>query len=260
MGGTLVDTKPNGREMVGRARRRFRRRAPPRCSPRRTRRRLGVQDFSPALPTASGATNTVLNGMDNNASADVPDTYAFFFANPTTMFVADATLGLQEWTLSSGSWSDVATLSGSYVGLTGVQNGNGTVSLYATTGTAAATGRVNGNSLISDTFTYNSGNSGTGTFGTPTTLATAGADYGFAGVALAPQAPNVDLVVSSSSGSTTAGTPGDRHRHGPVHQRPRCRPDGHRLHRHDRHDLERPATPASGYQTITPSRPATAAR
>ena len=140
-------------------------------------------------------------------ATNAPDTYAFFFANNTTMFVADATDGLQEWTLGSGTWSEVATLAGSYVGLTGVQNGNGTVSLYATTGTAAATGRVNGNSLISDTFSYTSGNSGGGTFGTPNTLITAGVDYGFAGVALAPQAPNVDLVVSSSSGSTTAGTP-----------------------------------------------------
>ena len=206
MGGTLVDTKPNGRELAV---------VPAAISPTGStalfastnKTALGVQDFSPNLPTASGATNSVLNGMDDNASVDVPDTYAFFFANPTTMFVADATLGLQEWTLTGGTWSDVATLSGSYVGLTGVQNGNGTVSLYATTGTAAATGRVNGNSLVSDTFTYTSGNSGTGTFGAATTLATASADYGFAGVAFAPQAPNVDLVLSSSSGSTTAGSP-----------------------------------------------------
>ncbi len=140
-------------------------------------------------------------------SSNAPDTYAFFFANSTTMFVADATDGLQEWTESGSTWSNVATLAGSYFGLTGVQNGNGTVSLYATTGTGAAAGRVNGNSLISDTFTFNSGNTGTGTFGTPTTLATATSSYGFAGVALAPQAPNVDLVVQSSASSTTAGTP-----------------------------------------------------
>ena len=78
-----------------------------------------------------GATDTVLNGM---TSATAPDTYAFFFANPTTMFVADPTDGIQEWTLTSGTWTNVATLTGSYVGLTGVQTGN-TVTLYATTGT-----------------------------------------------------------------------------------------------------------------------------
>ena len=54
-------------------------------------------------------------------ATNAPNTYAYFFANPTTMFVADANDGIQEWTLSSGTWSNVATLAGSYVGLTGVQ-------------------------------------------------------------------------------------------------------------------------------------------
>ncbi len=117
-------------------------------------------------------------------SSNAPDTYAYFFANPTTLFVADANDGIQEWTLSGGTWSTTVNSPGSYVGLTGVENGNGTVSLYATTGTSAAGGRVNGNSLVSLSFTYTSGNSGTGTFGSPVTLATAGTDDGFAGVAL----------------------------------------------------------------------------
>jgi len=119
--------------------------------------------------------------------------------------VADSADGIQEWTLTSGTWSNVATLSGSYVGLTGVQSGN-TVSLYATTGSSAGAGRVNGNSLISDTFTFNSGTTGTGTFGATTTLATSGANDGFAGVAFAPQAQNIIPVVTTSPG-TTAGSP-----------------------------------------------------
>ena len=44
-----------------------------------------------------GATNTVLNGM---TGTNAPNTYAFFFANSTTMFVADANDGIQEWTLT----------------------------------------------------------------------------------------------------------------------------------------------------------------
>ncbi|HEX4143090.1 MAG TPA: hypothetical protein VHY91_06040, partial [Pirellulales bacterium] len=204
LGGTLVATKPNARETEI---------APAAVSPTggnalfasTNKASLGVQGFSPALPTASGASDTVLSGM---TSSNAPDTYSFFFANPTTMFVADANDGIQEWTLSSGTWSEVATLAGSYVGLTGVQNAGSpnTVSLYATTGTSAAAGRVNGNSLISDTFTFNSGGTGLGTFGSTTTLATATADYGFGGVAFAPQAPSITPVITTSS-STTAGSP-----------------------------------------------------
>jgi hypothetical protein len=42
--------------------------------------------------------------------------------------------------------------------------------------------------LIKDTFTYNSGTTGTGTFGSTTVLSTATGDSGYAGVAFAPVA------------------------------------------------------------------------
>ena len=96
----------------------------------------GVQSFTSALPTSTQSTNNSLNGMNTVGS---PESFGYFFANSSTLFVADANLGLEEWTLSNGTWTNVATLSGSYVGLTGVQSGN-TVSLYATTGTSAAGG------------------------------------------------------------------------------------------------------------------------
>ena len=158
-GGTLVEAAPDGRAIEV---------APAAVSPTGSnglyastnKVTLGVQSFASALPTATNSTNTTLTGM---YGATAPESYAFFFANPTTMFVADAVDGIQEWTLSGGVWSSIASLPGSYVGLTGVQTGN-TVSLYATTGNGSS-GRVNGNSLISDTFTFNSGTTGTGTFG-----------------------------------------------------------------------------------------------
>jgi len=117
-----------------------------------------------------------------------PNSFGFFFANPTTLFVADATDGLQEWTLSSGNWSEVATLGtpSSDVGVAGVQNGS-TVSLYFTTGTTS--GWSADNKLEADTFTFTSGTSGPGTFSLPTTLATASGDSGFSGVALLPAVP-----------------------------------------------------------------------
>ena len=208
LGGTLVATGPNTRELEI---------APATVSPTSANQlyastnkgSLGVQSFSPPLPTATGATSTVLNGM---TTSNAPNTYAYFFANPTTMFVADANDGIQEWTLTSGTWSVAATLPGTggagtgYVGLTGVQSGS-SVYLYATTGTSTAGGRANGNQLISDTFTFNSDNtSGPGTFGGTTVLATAGANDGFAGVAFAPQVASVVPVVTTSGG-TTAGSP-----------------------------------------------------
>jgi hypothetical protein len=147
---------------------------------------LGISTIGTGTPNTAGQTATLFSGM---TATTAPDTYAYFFANPTTLFVADANLGLQEWTLSSGTWSVAATLAGSDVGLAGVQNSNGTVSLYFTTGTSTAAGWVTGNTLDSDTFTFNSGATGPGTFiPTPTVLATASSGEGFSGVALLPPA------------------------------------------------------------------------
>jgi hypothetical protein len=139
---------------------------------------LGILSIGTGTPTTT-ATATVLNGM---TAGNVPNSYGFFFANPSTLFVADATDGIQEWTLSSSTWSLANTLAGSYVGLTGSING-GVVNLYAITGTTAAAGWVPDNSLVSDTFDLTSE-----TFGTPVTLATATGNTGFSGVAFAPTA------------------------------------------------------------------------
>ena len=196
-GGTLIDATPNGRTIEV---------APAAVSPTGSnglyaatnKTTFGVQGFSSALPTAAGTKNTTLTGIYN---ATAPDSYAFFFANPTTMFVADADQGIQEWTLSGGVWSSIDTLAGSYVGLAGVQSGD-TVSLYATTGTTAAAGQVTGNSLIGDTFTFTSGTTGTGTFGAPITLATAGANDSFAGVSFAPASASIAPPTVTASGST----------------------------------------------------------
>ena len=215
-GGTLIDTKPSARSMQI---------VPAAVSPESvsgngvnallavssSASTMGVDEYLEsstvtALPTTTGTTNAALNGM---TSANSPSPFAFFFANSTTMFVADSTDGIQEWTLSGSTWSVANTLTGNYVGLTGVVNpGSGgspsTVSLYATTGNAS--GRTNDNNLVSDLFTFDSGSTGHGTFAaTPTVLATSGTDYGFGGVAFAPQVANVNLVVTASPSSLTAG-------------------------------------------------------
>ena len=71
----------------------------------------------------------------------------------------------------------------------------------------AAAGRVNGNSLVSDTFTFNSGTTGTGTFGATDHFGHRPADYGFAGVAFAPQAAAVAPVVTISSAAPRPASP-----------------------------------------------------
>ena len=164
---------------------------------------LGVEQFSPAEPSGGKPSGSTLPGM---TSTTAPNTYAFLFTNPNTMFAADANLGLQEWTYNStgATWSNVATLSGSFVGLTGIQTGN-TVTLYATTGTSAASGWAQDNSLVTDVFTFNSGTSGTGSFGTPVTLATATGDSGFSGVAFAPSpAPAAQRSTTRAAAISTA--------------------------------------------------------
>jgi len=136
----------------------------------------GLLTVGTGTPTSS-TTVAVLSGMTGTNS---PNPFAFFFANPTTLFVADGTDGIQEWTLSSGTWSVAATLAGSDDSLTGSVSGN-TVSLFYTTGTSS--GWTGGNTLVTDTFDLSGGG-----FGTPQTLATAPTNTGFSGVAFAPQA------------------------------------------------------------------------
>jgi len=144
----------------------------------------GIIQFASALPTST-TTATNLTGMSSTSS---PAPFAFFFANPTTLFVADGSLGIQEWTSGGTStWSEVATYNGSggsFVGLTGVEVGS-TVNLYATTGSG---GWIADNDLLSIPFTFTSGTTGVGTFGSPVVLAVASGDSGFSGVAFAPTA------------------------------------------------------------------------
>jgi hypothetical protein len=137
----------------------------------------GISAVGSGTPTSGSATVTVLPGMTNPTA---PNSFDYFFANPTTLFVADATDGIQEWTQSGGTWSVAHTLAGGYSGLTGSVSGN-VVSLYAIT--ANSSGWTADNSLVSATFDL-----GTGVFSSPTTLATATGDTGFAGIAFAPTA------------------------------------------------------------------------
>jgi PEP-CTERM motif len=126
----------------------------------------------PTSATANDATVSILPGFPTDSAKATGGDYTpfgLFFANPTTLYVADegtgnATdaadhAGLEKWTLSDGTWSLDYTLQDNLIGqmysvqgwnylettsglrnLTGEVNANGTVTLWATTATTSASG------------------------------------------------------------------------------------------------------------------------
>lgn len=123
------------------------------------------------LPTGSNTPITILPGFNTTLASSTANQFApfgLFFANATTLYVADeglagqstAQAGLQKWTLTNGSWTeDYVLTAGLNIGqqyavggldpsfnpatqglrsLEGQVNANGTVSLFAVTSTSSA--------------------------------------------------------------------------------------------------------------------------
>ncbi len=179
------------------------------------------------IPTA-GATPTILPGISqsvtlgggngngvNGSSGSVnisPEN--FFFANSSTLYVADGGNpkggglgdgGLQKWSLNNGAWTLDYTLSSGLnlvsnktadpgaggqattglIGLTGQVNANGTVSLYATNATV---GDLNQTALYGVTDTLADTTAAQASGEGFSTLATAAPDTNIRGVAFAPAA------------------------------------------------------------------------
>jgi MYXO-CTERM domain-containing protein len=141
----------------------------------------GVSAVGSGLPTTSGQTTAQLAGFP---TATGPSAYDYFFADSSTLFVADDRTvasggGIQKWVLSGGTWSlayTIGTGTGSTVGargLTGVVSG-GVTTLYATTTESSA------NRLISVV------DGGSLALSTVTNVATAGANTAFRGVEFTP--------------------------------------------------------------------------
>ncbi|HXZ15160.1 MAG TPA: hypothetical protein VEH77_04170 [Roseiarcus sp.] len=126
----------------------------------------------PTAATANTAKVLILPGFPTDSAKQTGANFTpfgLFFANPTTLYVADegsgnaldATVhaGLEKWTLSNGTWSLDYTLQAGLIGqtysvpgwdytettsglrnLTGEVNANGTVTFWATTATTSASG------------------------------------------------------------------------------------------------------------------------
>ena len=125
----------------------------------------------PTSATASQASISILPGFPTDSAKTGPNftPFGLFFANSTTLYVADEgtgdatdqteNAGLEKWTLSDGTWSLDYTLQAGLIGdmysvpgwdfeetttglrnLTGEVNANGTVTFFATTSTSSDSG------------------------------------------------------------------------------------------------------------------------
>jgi hypothetical protein len=126
----------------------------------------------PTSATADSAKISILPGFPMDSAKETGayfTPFGLFFANPTTLYVADegsgnstdvsTNAGLEKWTLSNGTWSLDYTLQAGLIGdtysvpgwnyeetttglrnLTGEVDANGTVTLWATTATTSLSG------------------------------------------------------------------------------------------------------------------------
>jgi PEP-CTERM motif len=159
----------------------------------------GVYTVGTGVPTTNNQTTTLLPpGTEFSSSL----AYTGFYLTPdgTHLFVATGAAAnyIQEFVLNAGNWSADATLtvSGSSsiaYQLTGMTLGNTTTLFYTLdSGTAQ-------NTLNRVTF-----DSTTGGFGTPSTIATAGQNESFKGVALISPVPEPSTVALLAGGALLA--------------------------------------------------------
>ncbi len=155
----------------------------------------GISTVGSGTPTAGPAAITLLPGFP---TASGPSSYDYFFADANTVYVADDRSaasggGIQKWVQSAGTWGLSytiplgATTAGGARGLTGVVDGLGVTTLYATTTEAAANRLVQ----VVDT----------GAASVFTTLATANANTAFRGVDFAPVPAPGSLALLALSGA-----------------------------------------------------------
>ena len=158
---------------------------------------VGVSAVGAGLPTTGGQTATLITG----ATASGP--YQFFFADLSatvagldTLYLADST-GLEKFSLVGNSWTfnNRVTAPTAEVGLTASVSGS-TVNLFITTASTLYS--------LTDTGGYNAADNGTATG-----IATAAANTGFRGVALAPTFGAIAITsgaVSLAEGNAGAAT------------------------------------------------------
>ena len=107
----------------------------------------GIGTVGSGVPTTGGQVPALLPGFPTGAG---PSSYGFYFANPSTVYVADdrsvgAGGGIQKWVFGGGNWTLAYTLNTGLLngcrGLSGYVYG-GTARLFATTAAAGANSLV----------------------------------------------------------------------------------------------------------------------
>jgi uncharacterized protein (TIGR03437 family) len=204
---------------------------------------VGAAGTLPTLATAA-APITVLPGFPTASAKTAGPTsdypFGLFFANATTLYVADegdgviadaagsTTAGLQKWILAGGQWKMAYVLqNGLNLGtpysipnyptalnpatdglrnITGTVNANGTVTIYGVTSTVSKNGDqgADPNKLVSITDTLANTTAAGAATETFTTLRTAVAGEVLRGISLAPSStsmPNAPLILSAASPS-----------------------------------------------------------
>lgn len=207
---------------------------------------VGATGSLPTLSNATSAPITILPGfptaLATNADATYNYPFGIYFANATTLYVADegdgkaadaatsTKAGLQKWVLTNGTWKMAYVLqNGLSLGtpysianyptslnpatdglrnLTGKVNSDGTVSLYAVTSTVSTNGDqgADPNKLVSITDVLANTDPTVAAKETFTTLRTAAAGEVLRGVSFAPTAATTPMA--NVPLITSAATPG----------------------------------------------------
>lgn len=165
----------------------------------------GVTQVGTGLPTTSGNVATVLPGFPSTSG---PSNYDFYFADPTTLYVADdrpilSGGGIQKWTESGGTWTLQYTLAPTgFTGCRAVHGRvqNGVLTLFATTGSPNS-----GNAIVSVV--------DTGPASVFSVVATAAANTVFRGLRMVPQAGSIARLATGCGNlginATGSGSMGD---------------------------------------------------
>ncbi|MCC7396469.1 MAG: hypothetical protein IT455_05325 [Planctomycetes bacterium] len=156
---------------------------------------LGVSSVGVGMPTMSGAPVDALPGFPTSGGTTVESAYDYFFADPTTLYVADDNTtagdgGIQKWTFAGGTWSKQYTLklnpTAGCRGLTGFVQ-DGVVTLWGTMNVNATGGNQTQLCTVVDT----------GPAAIVTSLVTSAASTAFRGVRYFGLPPTSQRITAS---------------------------------------------------------------
>jgi hypothetical protein len=140
---------------------------------------IGISAVGTGLPTSGPQTTTVIPGVDTS-STGTPYAYVFESlggsVNPDTIYVADTTVGIEKYSLESGTWTETGSIAlAGVTGIAALDTASG-VDLFATTPSAI--------------YSYDDTTGFEGTItGSATSIVSAATNTAFRGVGVIPTVP-----------------------------------------------------------------------